>query len=230
MPRVLPTGAEAMLARQALQQKAILLDIQTMDGTQYFWSDYPGIFVSKITGANQLYSPWIKKAGPFRRSKDNTTDAGDIIVQNLSGNTIERDVAKAVTAREFDGAFAVLRVWLPLLDAALDEYHGYLSDQKPSSEEFRFRLLQLMDASQYDVADDPVQDLCTLDYKSAQCGSAGSATDCGKRFKLDCQDATAGAGALQRNPGTGAGHGAASAAACRQEEGRRPASAAMCPW
>jgi hypothetical protein len=69
------------------------------------------------------------------------------------------------------------------------EFHGYLSEQAPDDEQATFRLLQLADVAQFNVAEDVVSELCTWRYKSAQCGSTGSAATCLKRFS-DCIDAT----------------------------------------
>jgi phage-related protein len=69
------------------------------------------------------------------------------------------------------------------------EFHGYISEQKPTTKRSRFRLLQLADFSQFNVAEDVIRELCTWRYKSAQCGSTGSAAACPKRF-IDCKDAT----------------------------------------
>src|SRR5262249_2990744 len=95
----------------------------------------------------------------------------------------------ALKNHEFEGAFAVTRLWIPLLDAAIKEFHCYLSEQNPKEEEASFKQLQLFDPAQYFVAADVEVEQCTFRYKSAQCGSSGSAPACPKRL-VDCQDAT----------------------------------------
>jgi hypothetical protein len=147
----------------------------------------PGAVANLYCGQN--YLPWLKSVGPLTLSRDFTTDAGDLIFQNLSGNTIDRDFASSIKNHEFEGALAILRLWLPLFADSMLEFHGYLSEQKPTDEEVSFRLLQLADVAQFNVADDVVGELCTWRYKSAQCGSTGSAAACPKRF-IDCKDAT----------------------------------------
>src|SRR3954465_2942735 len=190
MPRTLAAGMATDLGKQSGFADIALLDIQTVDGTQYFWTDndyaqYP----TKLTGANVAYSPWLKSVGPITISRDFTTDAGDIVVQNLSGNTIARDVSLALTNHEFEGALAILRLWLPPVNAAMLEFHGYLSEQKPGEEEASFSLLQLDDVAQFSVSEEVISEMCRWRFKSAQCGSTGSATICKKRFP-DCADAT----------------------------------------
>jgi phage-related protein len=180
---------QAWLKRQGgIIQPVVLLDIQTSDGTQYFWSDVEGTYLSEITGVNQFYNGWIKSVDAFQLTKDLSTNAGSVTMQNISGNTIDRDVAGALKAHEFEGALCILRLWLPVFDAAMDEFHGYISEQTPGEDEFTFRHLQLFDPAQYDVADDVISDMCTWRFKSPQCGSTGSATVCDFRLST-CQDA-----------------------------------------
>ncbi len=189
MPRTLPSGMELELKRPGGFMPYVLMDVQTADGTNYFWSDFAGTFPAVIVAGNQVYSPWIKSAGPFHRTKDLTSDTADMIMQNVSGNTIDRDVALALKNHEFEGALAIVRLWMPLLNDVLDSFFTYLTEQSPSEDECSFRMLQIFDPAQYDVADDVIGELCTWRYKDAMCGSTGSALTCPKRF-IDCIDAT----------------------------------------
>jgi hypothetical protein len=190
MPRTLPAGTAAfMAARGAMFVPIVLLDIVTIDGTQYYWSDYEGIYPTRATGLSQFYNGWIKSGCNFTCTRDTTSNAGDLTLQNLSGNTIDRDVAKALKGHEFEGAYAITRLWLPLLDASIHEFHCSLSEQNPKEDEVAMRELQLFDPTQYVIAGDVEVEQCTFRFKSLQCGSTGSATGCPKRF-IDCKDAS----------------------------------------
>lgn len=189
MPITTPAGMATFLKNQGGSCAPIaLLDIQTLDGTQYFWSDYEGTYLSEMTGAQQFYSGWVKTCAPYQLARDLTTNAGSLTLQNLSGNTIDRDVAAALENHEFEGALCVMRLWLPLFDAALREFHCYMSEQNPVEDEASFRLLQLFDPAQYDIAGDVIQQACTRRFKAIDCGSTGSATVCDKLFAT-CDDA-----------------------------------------
>ncbi|HLJ87765.1 MAG TPA: hypothetical protein VKZ53_13145 [Candidatus Angelobacter sp.] len=185
MPRTLPTGMQAELSKHGGFVDTILLDIQTSDGSTFFWTDVEGVYPTRIVAGTQFYLPWVKSAGPFKRTRDLSTDSGDLVLQNLSGNTIDRDVASALKNHEFEGALAVVRFWSPLIAAARDELHMTLSEQNPREDEVSFRMLQLFDTSQYDVAGDVQDEICTWRYKSPQCGATDSATSCTKFFS-DC--------------------------------------------
>jgi hypothetical protein len=190
MPRTQPAGTETFLSKQGgMFVPVVLLDIQTLDGAQYFWSDYEGSYPTKFTGAMQFYNGWIKSGCNFTRTKDMTSNAGDLLLQNISGNTIDRDVAAALKNHEFEGAYAVTRLWIPLLDVAIDEFHCSLTEQNPKEDEAGARELQLFDPTQFVIAGDVEVETCTFRFKSLQCGSTGSATGCPKRL-IDCQDAT----------------------------------------
>jgi len=182
MPRILPTGMQQWLRNQSGIAPVVLADIQTADGTQYLWADFEGSYPSLLTGTTQYYSGWVKHAAPFVCTKDLSTNAGDLFVQNLSGNSIDHDVSVAVGAHEFEGALCVIRIWLPLFDAAIISFHGYLSECTPAEDEGSFRFLQLFDTAQFDVNADLISELCPWRFKSAQCGSTGTATTCDKLF------------------------------------------------
>jgi hypothetical protein len=182
-------GMELELKKQSSWYPIILADVQTADGTNYYWSDVEGVYPSSIAGAAQLYSAWIKSAGPFKRTRDLSTDTADLILQNLSGNSIDRDLSAAIKNHEFEGALGVVRLWSPLFFDVLDQFFASLSEQTMAEDEVSFRLLQLFDTAQYDVADDIQSELCTHRFKDAACGSTGTAIVCLKRF-IDCNDAT----------------------------------------
>lgn len=187
MPRMMPTGFQQFIKNQGIAGVIVLADIQTSDGAQYFWSTVEGTYPSKFTGAQQFYFGWIKQAQSFSVARDLTSSAGDLVVQNLSGNTISRDVDTALQ-HEFEGALCIVRIWLPLFDASLTEFHGYLTEQNPTQDECSFRHLQIFDPAQYDVCDEIISELCPFRYKSAQCGSTGSAITCDFTFPT-CADA-----------------------------------------
>jgi phage-related protein len=190
MPITQPAGTELFLSKQGGSFVPVLLvDIQTLDGSQYFFTDYEGSYPTKFTGATQIYNGWIKSGCNFTCTKDMSSNAGDLLLQNISGNTIDRDVAAALKNHEFEGAYAVTRLWIPLLDVAIREFHCSLTEQNPKEDEASFRELQLFDPTQYVLAGDVQIGTCTWRFKSAQCGSTGTAVSCLKRL-VDCQDAS----------------------------------------
>lgn len=147
-----------------------LIDLQRADGTQYFWASHEGSFTSRLTGAAQIYKPWLKDLPTIKFTRSLTPDGGHFSIQNLSGNTIDREVAALLQANEFDGAYCVYRPWLVPDDAAEFEFHGFIEDQAISDADVQFRLVQL-----FQPADIPAHDFyqtkdCGKRYRSAVCG------------------------------------------------------------
>ena len=193
MPRGISNAVTQLLKRRGGAAMVLLLDLSLYDGSNFYWSNYAGSYPARITAGNQNYSPWIKSAGPFRITRTLTTDAGDIVCQNLSGNTVERDVSKLLRDHEFEGALAILRFYYSEAEASLFELHGKLSEPNPKETEFKFRILDLFDTSGIACPQYYYQSSCLWRYKSAQCASAGSATSCPKDY-ASCIHATRNAG------------------------------------
>jgi hypothetical protein len=158
-----------------------LLDILTDDATLYYWSSDRRTFAVALgVGPTADYKPWLKQVGPLSRSRDQRVDAGDITVQNLSGSSVERDVAAALRDREFVGALAVLRIIDDADDSVKRQYWGYLADPSPNEQEVTFRMRQLADAQRDYI---PVYDLsetCQIRYKGGICLSVSGLATCPK--------------------------------------------------
>jgi hypothetical protein len=176
MPRSsFPAAAAAEFKKQQGFLPIVLVDILLRDGTTYYLSDVPGTYTVKLgAGPTAVYSPWIVSAGPFTFSRDLQTDAGDLVLQNISGNSIERDMAKALKAHEFEGALCVVRYWHALLALSVMEFHGTLGGQRDLGDTCDFRFKQLMDANRLDALVDPLSEQCPWTFKTdPRCGSVG---------------------------------------------------------
>ncbi|MGH8678581.1 MAG: hypothetical protein ACREUQ_09555, partial [Burkholderiales bacterium] len=90
--KTLAAGLATELAKRGRSLSRIhLLDVQTGDGQNFFWSDFEGVFPSVLTGTNQVYKPWIKQAPSIKHFRSLQADGGDFSLQNLSGNLIDRE-------------------------------------------------------------------------------------------------------------------------------------------
>jgi hypothetical protein len=191
MPRAsFPAAAPAEFKKQQGFLPIVLVDILLRDGTTYYFSDVGGTYTVKLgAGPTAVYSPWIVSAGPFTFTKGQQTDAGDLVLQNISGNSIERDMAKAMKAHEFEGALCVIRYWHALLALSVLEFHGTLGNQRDLGDTCDFRFKQLMDANRLDALVDPLSEPCPWTFKTdPRCGSTGVATTCDKTY-TQCSDA-----------------------------------------
>jgi hypothetical protein len=147
-----------------------LLDVQRADGTNYFWSNFEGQFLSRLTGAQQLYKPWIAQPPTIKMTRSLTADGGDFRIQNLSGNTIDREVAALFKNGEFEGAYVIYRPWYVPLDAAPFEFHGYITEQSVEADTVSMRMLQLLQPNEIPVYDQRQTRACHWRFNSAQCG------------------------------------------------------------
>jgi hypothetical protein len=131
----LPAGAPAELAKSFAPDLRIhLLDVQLGNGSNFFWSDFEGAFLSRLTGAVEQYKPWIKQPPTIKRTRSLSADGGSFELQNLTGNTIERDLAKLLRDHEAEGAYVVYRRWLVPLDVCYFEFHGFITEQSVEEE------------------------------------------------------------------------------------------------
>lgn len=183
---------------------AMLLDILTVNGNTYFWASHEidwdqfqppsgddplsfhHQFPALLADGPVSYQPYIVSAGPFTLTRSLRTDGGEIVVQNLSGNTVERDVLKALRADEFEGALAIFRVW-DFITGTRFEFHGTLRLQSALPTQISFQLTQLLDATLQDIPQRAYSDRCTWIYKTDVCGSTGTAESCPKSAPA-CKD------------------------------------------
>ena len=87
------------------------------------WNELQG----RIGTWDDVYLPWLLTAGPFHMSRSMQADIGDFTIQNISGNTLARDLSTLVTATAFEGALFAYREWNIEAQAAESEFHGRLS-------------------------------------------------------------------------------------------------------
>jgi hypothetical protein len=125
------------------------------------------------------YKPRIVSAGPFTLTRTLQTDGGPIVLENISGNTIQRNVMNAIANDELEGALAIFRVYDFIL-GSIFELHGKLSHQPHDESIAQFNIGQLLDPSAQNLPLRVSSDLCTWIYKSDVCGSTGTATSCPK--------------------------------------------------
>jgi hypothetical protein len=70
-----------------------------------------------------------------------------------------------------------------LFDIAIERFDGYFTDQDGDEEQFVFRLAQLLDGQQFEVANELYVETCTLRFKNPRCGSTnGGQTFCTKKL------------------------------------------------
>lgn len=154
-----------------------VLDVETVDGNHYFWSDRKIAAPSVITGASQQYVAWLLSVPSFSFHRSLQTDVGSFVVQNISGDTLSRDFEKYVRAETFEGAFFAYRSWQPNAQAAWLEVHGTLTLNDGGTDSAEMGGMQLMNPSQDDTPLENYSETCQLNWGGKRCGST-SPTEC----------------------------------------------------
>lgn len=182
---------DSRLADQAMRSHRIspvvLMDVQTFNGTTYYLSNLAGNYPAVIGSGTVAYKEWVKKCGPVTLHRSTQVDVGDVTLQNLSGNTIQRDMMVALAVDEFWGALAVIRWYDLLLQEAILEFHANLGKPAINETEVTFKVKDSFDLNIVQLVTRVYQTSCDLNFKGARCGSVGSATTCDFQIAT-CQD------------------------------------------
>jgi hypothetical protein len=176
-----------------------LLDIETLDGSTYFWSDFGGAYPRAVDGVSQIYKAWVRGWESLQRTRDVATDGGTITLQNLSGNTIDRDVAGIIKAHELEGALCTARLWKPLADQVKYTFIGQLSEASPDEASATFSLRDIFDFTDQKIPGRMQSAQCGLIYKGARCGSVSAHASC--TFMFDGANGCVDNGAQERFDG-----------------------------
>jgi len=154
-----------------------LLEVQDVNGNNYFWADRKGVYPSIFTGAPATFLPWLLAAGPFTFNRSMTTNAGSFTIQNVSGNTLARDVETMLRASAIEGAAFVYRLWQGDAQAAWILVDGTLSFAGGSDDTATFKSKPFSNPAEEDAPLEQYSGTCQLQYGGARCG-ATSGVEC----------------------------------------------------
>jgi hypothetical protein len=175
---------------------ANLLDIQTVEGSVYYWCDRgsdPRPFLAPCVippvGGNAgdvvSYKPWILSVGAWKFFRSLQSTTGSFIVQNVSGDSMKRDVEVILRASAMEGALAVYRMWESAEQAARLEVHCTITADEITETELSLKATDLLNASQGDTPAETYSETCQLVWASNRCGATGS-VECQYSFQ-SCQ-------------------------------------------
>jgi hypothetical protein len=162
-----------------------LLDVQDVNGNQYFWADRTINALSELTGIAESYLPWLLSAGPFASHRSMASDSGSFKVQNVSGTTLSRDLAAKLTASAIEGAMFIYRCWQADAQAAWILRMGTLTFSGGTPDTATFKTKPLSSPAQKDAPVEQYSETCQLQWGGPRCGSTQS-TECNYSFQ-SCQ-------------------------------------------
>lgn len=108
------------------------------------------------------------------------TDTASITVQNISGNTVERDAARAFAVRELIGALVVIRIWRGDGEEALFTFIGNVTEALPDENKMVLTIEGFGNWSAVNAVGN-MDTGCPLTFGSVACGSTSS-TPCDQTF------------------------------------------------
>jgi hypothetical protein len=181
---------------------ANLLDIQDVNGNQYYLADRKMVAPAAIpvpdplptqqipinldSRGNPIYLPWLLSVPSITLHRSLATDSAVFVLQNISGNTLARDVEIQLRASALQGAFFIYRCWEGAAEAPWLEMHGTLTlDPGAGVDTAQITGAQLLNPAQDDTPLEIYCETCQLQWAGPRCGSTQS-TECLYSFQ-SCQ-------------------------------------------
>lgn len=158
-----------------------LLDVQTVDGLIYYWSDrpltgMPAAITADGSAQNVSYVAWLMAAPTFTFNRSMQTDVGSFTLQNVSGDSIAREFEQATRRSALEGAFFIYRYWDMAGEFAWLEVHGTLTVTGVPSRIAQLGASQLF-SGQDDTPAGTYSESCQLVWGEKRCGATGP-TEC----------------------------------------------------
>lgn len=158
-----------------------LLDVQTVDGNIYYWSDralsgLPAAITVDGSAQSVTYEAWLMSAPTFTFNRSMQTDVGSFTLQNVSGDSISRDFEKVTRRSALEGAFFIYRYWDVGGEFAWIEVHGTLTVTGVPSRIAQLGASQLF-SGQDDTPAGTYSESCQLIWGEKRCGATGN-TEC----------------------------------------------------
>ncbi len=189
MPYPYPSELIQIMASMTGPAPICLLDVVRIDGTSFHWGNkeidvapvYPltlpgtppgwwGGLVNPPADYDTHYFPWLLSATGFHHTRSMQSDTASIMIQDVSGNTLQRDMAGLIIASSFEGALFCFREWNPLAQQTEFEQHGRLTVLSSSELEVTFGANQLFNPNDYDGNPYAYSETCQWRYASPGCG------------------------------------------------------------
>jgi len=180
-----------IMAARSGPAPVLLLDVVAMDGTSYHWGNkainvtpvYPTTLPGTPPAAwlaglanppadyDTYYFPWLLSATGFNQTRAMQAVTASIAVQNISGNTLQRDLMGLLSARTFEGALYAFREWNLVKQEAEFEQHGRLTVVTASERICTFGANLLFNPNDYDGQPYAYSETCQWQFGGARCGS-----------------------------------------------------------
>lgn len=193
--QTLPHGVTGPMSASGGCAAISLCEVRTVAGDTYFWSEQDCVWNSIINGtAANRYVAWLVGQQRFKVTGTTQTDTASLTVQNLSGNTVQRDAALAYAKDEFIGAFVYYRLWRSDAEQAIFQFAGNVVDAEIDEETLQLSIEGFGNSSNIVAPAFLIDVSCPLSFSSIACGST-SPTPCNQSYG-SCSSIERFAGAL----------------------------------
>jgi len=160
----------------------------------FLWSEHKAKWPSIITGRVEQFLDFLSEPVEFQLYASTQTDSAKVVIQNISGNTVERDMSKLFSRQELIGAYVYIRVWRGDAEKALLTFTGNIREvdigDSMTLDISGFGNWSEIEAPSYDV-----DTACPLTFASKACGST-SPTPCDQTYGT-CSSINRFAGVIQ---------------------------------
>lgn len=182
----------AIVGARAAEAPIGLLDVVRTNGDSFHWANAPFVFAPVFTGNapswatlwtqvytafmgsappawDNFYFPWLLNVDGFHAYRTMQTDSATIVVQNVSGNTLRRDLATLMRAATFEGAIFAFRTWYPQSQQAGMTQIGRLTVANAGETECQFSTAPRFEEGSYDGNCYEYSETCQWTYAHAGC-------------------------------------------------------------
>jgi len=169
------------------QAPVFLLDVVRTNGDSFHWADAPFTTTPVHTGNtpawaagllnpppiwDNYYFPWLMNADGFHLYRTMQADSATLVVQNVTGNSLQRDVAGLLRGATFEGALFAFRIFQPESQEATFEYHGRLTLVSAGEMQCQFGTVPLFDEGNVDANPYEYSEMCQWTYAHPGCDDA----------------------------------------------------------
>lgn len=164
---------------------ADLLDVQLPSGEVLYWANRrinaPSVIVADGGQQNNDYLPWLIGVPSFNLVGNMDADTAQFEVQNVTGNSMQRDFERLMQRSVMNGALFVYRLWQAGAEYAWLEVHGTF-ELGSAGITAELDGKDLVNASSEDMPEFNYGEICPLEYGEERCG-ATDATPCQNTFQ-----------------------------------------------
>ncbi|MFC6645442.1 hypothetical protein ACFQBQ_07555 [Granulicella cerasi] len=160
-----------------------LLSLQTISGTRLYYATAPILAPALLSRfdvggiQNAQFSNGLIQPPSFKFTDTLTTSSATAVIENLSGNTVERLGSRYFATEELWGSQFIYQLWSPAAESSLILVLGAVADVEDGGDALRLSLKDIGNWSEIKAPDCQISENCAVTFGSDACGST-STTPC----------------------------------------------------